>query len=189
MYNNPVKIIETHDWKRILETNLQELKIQNPILVTSKGNVERNNLFDIIDVGRIFTEVQNNPTFASCEKAINYIKNVKCDGIVALGGGSAMDTAKVMMAAIGTDIYDLRELLAFNVKFPHRVLAIFIPTTHGTASEVTMWGALWNIEEKQKYSLSHPSLYPDVAILDAKLTLSMDIQISITTIKPILYRI
>jgi len=182
MYNNPVKTIETHDWKRILGKSLQELKIQNPILVTSSGNIERNKLSSITDDGRIFTDIQNNPTFASCEKAINYIKNVKCDGIIALGGGSVMDTAKVMMAAIGTDIYALRELLAFDAKFPHRIPAIFIPTTHGTASEVTMWGAIWNMEEKQKYSLSHPSLYPDIAILDAKLTLSMDMQLSITTV-------
>jgi alcohol dehydrogenase class IV len=182
MYNNPVKIIETHNWERILGKSLKDLKIRNPILVTSSGNVERNNLSNIIDDSRFFTDIQNNPTFASCEKAINYIKNVKCDGIIALGGGSVMDTAKVMMAAIGTNIYDLRELLAFNTKFPHRVPAIFIPTTHGTASEVTMWGAIWNMEENQKYSLSHSSLYPDVAILDAKLTFSMDIQLSITTV-------
>ena len=182
MYNNPVKTIETYDWKRILEKSIEEQKIQNPILVTSMGNVNRNNLFSIIDKGGIFTDIQNNPTFTSCEKAINFIKKVKCDGIIAVGGGSVMDTAKVMMAAIGTEIYTLRELLTFDEKFPHRIPAIFIPTTHGTASEVTMWGAIWNMEEKQKYSLSHPSLYPDIAILDAKLTLSMDIQLSVTTV-------
>ncbi|MFC1785147.1 phosphonoacetaldehyde reductase [Candidatus Neomarinimicrobiota bacterium] len=182
MYNNPVNVIETHDWKNKYEESLQVLDIRNPLFVTSSGNVERNNLSNIIDDSRIFTEIQNNPTFASCEKAINYIKNVKCDGIIALGGGSVMDTTKVMMAAIGTDIYDLKELLVFDKKFPNRAPAIFIPTTHGSASEVTMWGALWNMEEKQKYSLSHPSLYPDIAILDAKLTLSMDLQLSVTTV-------
>ena len=182
MYHNPVKIIETHDWKRILEKSILELNIRNPLFVTSKGNVIRNNLSDVINMGRIFTDIQNNPTFASCEKAINYVKNVKCDCIIALGGGSVMDTAKVMMAAIGTNIYDLRELIAFDTKFLNRIPSIFLPTTHGTASEVTMWGALWNMEEKQKYSLSHSSLYPDIAILDAKLTVAMDIQLSIITV-------
>ena len=182
MYNNPVKIIETHDWIHKFEVSLKELDIRNPLFITSKGNFARNNLSNIFNEDRTFTDIHNNPSFTSCERAISFTKNVKCDGIIALGGGSVMDTAKVMMAAIGTSIYDLKELIAFNTKFPHRIPAIFIPTTHGTASEVTMWGALWNIEEKQKYSLSHPSLYPDIAILDAKLTMSMDLKLSVTTI-------
>ena len=182
MYKNPVKVIETEDWKSALVTNLQKLNIVNPLFISSEGNLKRNDLFNVANERQIFTDIQNNPTFESCDKAIDYVKGVECDGIIAIGGGSVMDTAKVMMAAIGTRIYNLRELISFDREFPHRVPAIFIPTTHGTGSEVTMWGALWNIEERQKYSLSHPALYPDIAILDAKLTLNMDIQLSITTI-------
>ena len=62
------------------------------------------------------------------------------------------------------------------------ISSIFLPTTHGTASEVTMWGTVWNMKEKKKYSISHTSLYPTVAILDGNLTLSLPLEISITTV-------
>ncbi|SVE08333.1 uncharacterized protein METZ01_LOCUS461187, partial [marine metagenome] len=61
------------------------------------------------------------------------------------------------------------------------VLSIFIPTTHGTGSEVTKWGTVWNTAEKKKYSISHQDLYPSIAILDANLMSSLPLDISIIT--------
>ena len=66
--------------------------------------------------------------------------------------------------------------------FSQTIASIFLPTTHGTASEVTMWGTVWNMKEKKKYSISHPDLYPGVAILDGNLTLSLPLNISIMTV-------
>ena len=59
--------------------------------------------------------------------------------------------------------------------------SIFIPTTHGSGSEVTMWGTVWNMKEKKKYSIAHLIFYPDYAILDGGLTLSLPIDISFST--------
>ena len=104
------------------------------------------------------------------------------DGVIAIGGGSVMDTAKVLMATIGTGINDLSKLLINKTPFANRVPSIFIPTTHGTGSEVTKWGTIWNMDKKKKYSISHKDLYPNIAILDGNLLLTLPLDISITTV-------
>ena len=182
MYHNPVKVIETDNWRAALNSAISKLNISNPLVVTSVGNIKRNNLFDIFDKKNVFSDIVNNPTFESCQHAIDFCSNNKFDGVIALGGGSAMDTAKTVMAAIGNDIFSITNLLSDKLDFPNRIPAIFIPTTHGTASEVTMWGTIWNMTEKRKYSLAYPELYPDVAILDGSLALSLPLDLSITTI-------
>ncbi|MCJ7802718.1 MAG: phosphonoacetaldehyde reductase [Candidatus Marinimicrobia bacterium] len=182
MYYNPVKVIETNDWRSALTNSITKLNIKNPLVVASPGNVERNGLLKMFNGSIIFSDIENNPTFESCQRAIDFSRNNNFDGIIALGGGSVMDTAKTVMAASGNDIFSITDLLSDKLDFSNRIPAIFIPTTHGTASEVTMWGTIWNMTEKRKYSLAYPELYPDVAILDGSLTLSMPLVLSITTV-------
>ncbi len=182
MYHNPVKVIETDDWRTALTKSISKLNINNPLIIASSGNIKRNGLLNIFDERIIFNDIENNPTFESCQCAIDFSRNSNYDGVIALGGGSVMDTAKTVMTAIGIGIYKLEELFTIEAPFPHRIPAIFIPTTHGTASEVTMWGTIWNMTEKRKYSIAYPELYPDVAILDGSLTLSLSLELSITTV-------
>ncbi len=182
MYYNPVKVIETEDWRTVLTKSVSNLNINSPLIITSPGNIKRNDLLNIFDGRIIFSDIENNPTFESCQRAIDFSRNKNYDGVIALGGGSVMDTAKAVMIALGTGIYKLEELLNINTPFPHRIPAIFIPTTHGTASEVTMWGTIWKMTEKRKYSIAYPELYPDVAILDGSLTLSLPLELSIITV-------
>ena len=115
-------------------------------------------------------------------ECIGFCQNNSFDGVVAIGGGSAMDLAKVVLAYLCLEKTDVHELIAYKVPYPREIPSIFLPTTHGTASEVTMWGTVWNMDEEKKYSISHISLYPNVAILDGNLTLSLPLDISITTI-------
>lgn len=181
MYSNPVKIFETDNWISVLQKKLSKHSVQKPLIVTTNGRINRNNLSEQLNRFQFFTDIENNPGFDNCQRAIEFIQNVDCDCVVAIGGGSAMDTAKVMIAAKETQIFDLKKLLNYKSNIESSLIKIFLPTTHGTASEVTMWGTIWNYEEKQKYSLAHPALYPDVAILDPNLCLSMDMELSIST--------
>lgn len=182
MYYNPVKVIETDSWQTALTKSISELNIYNPLVITSFGNIKRIGLLNLFDKRIIFSEIENNPTLSSCQLAIDFSRNNSYDGVIAIGGGSVMDTAKTVMAAMGTEIYELKKLFSLKSPFPHRMPAIFIPTTHGTASEVTMWSTIWDMIDKKKYSISYPELYPDVAILDGSLTLSLPLELSITTI-------
>ncbi|MCK4903679.1 MAG: phosphonoacetaldehyde reductase [Candidatus Marinimicrobia bacterium] len=182
MYFNPVKVIETDDWQTTLNKSISKLNINSPLVITSSGNIERNNLLNIFDERVIFHDIENNPTFESSQRAIDFSRNNNYDGVITLGGGSVMDTAKTVMAALGNKKYSITDMFSDKLDFPNRIPAIFIPTTHGTASEVTMWGTIWNMTEKRKYSIAYPELYPDIAILDGLLTLSMQLDLSITTV-------
>ncbi len=87
-------------------------------------------------------------------RAIKFSKNSNFDGVITIGGGSVMDTAKAVIASISSGISNLKELLLIKDSYKTKISSIFIPTTHGTGSEVTKWGTIWNMEEKKKYSIS-----------------------------------
>lgn len=182
MYYNPVNVIKTKNWLEECIKFQKSLRIRKPLIITSRGNLKRQKLSTIFNHNSIFSDVKPNPTFESCRKAIGFGQTAQFDGLIAIGGGSVMDTAKVVMASIGTGIYDVPELLKFNTSFKNKIHSMFIPTTHGTGAEVTKWGTVWDMKEKKKYSISHVDLYPSVAILDGNLTLSLPIEIAITTV-------
>ena len=181
MYHNPVKVLETNRWIEKCREVQEELGIDNPLVITSNGNLIRHELSKIFNYNSIFSNVEPNPTFESCKSAISFANTSNSDGIIAIGGGSVMDTAKVVLASLGTGVRNTSKLLQVGSPYKNKVPSIFIPTTHGSGSEVTMWGTVWNMKEKKKYSIAHPDLYPDYAILDGGLTLSLPIDISFST--------
>jgi alcohol dehydrogenase class IV len=180
-YYNPVKVIKTDSWADECINAQKFLGIQNPLIVTSKGTFKRNNLFSVFSSTSMFCDIKPDPTFESCQNAIEFSNSSKFDGVIAIGGGSVMDTGKAVLASIGTGICNFIDLLIVTKPYVYKVPSIFIPTTHGTGSEVTMWGTIWNTEEKKKYSISHPDLYPNVAILDGNITSKLPLDISVTT--------
>jgi len=181
MYYNPVKVVETENWIEEYSKFKEKTGISNSLIITSKGNFKRQELSTVFNSNSILNTVEPNPTFDSCQIAIDFVEKSKFDCVTAIGGGSVMDTAKVVMASLGTQIYDVADLLNITHPYNNKVLSIFIPTTHGTGSEVTKWGTVWNTVEKKKYSISHQDLYPSIAILDANLMSSLPLDISIIT--------
>ena len=162
----------------------EELAVQHPLVMVSKGGLNRlklDSVFSSASRASIFSDITAYPTFESCQQAVNVCRQIECDGVIAIGGGSVMDTAKAVLASLGTGVTGIAELLEIHTPFPDRVRSIFIPTTHGTGSEVTMWATIWNAGEKKKYSISHPDLYPHTAILDPQLTLDLPLEISLMT--------
>ena len=104
-----------------------------------------------------------------CEQAASEV-------IVAVGGGSALDTAKALMVGTESGEFDaLVALLANGKPFkPHRVKKLIaIPTTSGTGSEVTAWATIWHKAAGKKYSLHLPETWAEAAIVDPELTLSL----------------
>ena len=181
-YFNPVKVIKTENWLPQLNNSIDNLGISSPAIITSPGNRKRLSLDSLFSSESIFSNIGSNPNFEDCINAVNFFRENMYDGVVALGGGSAMDIAKVVMASLCLEKSDIYELIDYKEKYPREIPSIFLPTTHGTASEVTMWGTVWNMREKKKYSISHPDLYPTVAILDGNLTLTLPLDISIITV-------
>jgi len=102
--------------------------------------------------------------------------------IVALGGGSVIDSAKVFAAATG-DFEKVRSYLETQ-KGAEQLSAtpiIAVPTTAGTGSEVTCWGTVWDEANCKKYSLARPNLYPTHAVVDPVLMAGKSRQLTIST--------
>ena len=181
-YFNPVEIIYTNNWLNELIDSQKNLGIVNPIVVTSPGNRRRLSLDSVFNPDSIFSDIGENPNFDNCENVLKFCKDKDYDGVIALGGGSVMDLAKVVMAFLSTGKTNIVDLLEFKGAYERSIPSVFLPTTHGTGSEVTMWGTVWDMKQKKKYSISHLDLYPDIAILDGNLTLSLPMDVSIMTI-------
>jgi phosphonate metabolism-associated iron-containing alcohol dehydrogenase len=102
--------------------------------------------------------------------------------VVALGGGSVIDSAKVFAAARGDfgamEAYLKKRAGAETIK-PWPLIAV--PTTAGTGSEVTCWGTVWDDAAGVKFSLAHPGLYPESAIVDPDLMIGKPRDLTIQT--------
>lgn len=132
----------------------------------------------------IVRDVEPNPSFNGLRIACRSFGGaaIAPEVIVALGGGSVIDTAKVL-AASGGDFARCQAFLEGRAG-PETLLhlpIIALPTTAGTGSEVTRWATVWDTEAKKKYSLNRPNLYPEHAIIDPALTVRVPHGLTLST--------
>ena len=113
----------------------------------------------------VFSGYHPNPDLADCEAGAAMYREMGCDGLISLGGGSAMDTAKAIKALLLTGDMEAvkRSALPPEATLPH----IAIPGTAGTGSEATPFAVVY--VEGQKLSLDHPALLPEAVLLDSSL--------------------
>lgn len=127
------------------------------------------------------------PTQETLLMGMEKIKGFDADVIIAAGGGSSIDFAKGMKA-----FYGIREdctveaitecLTAKKVAMGEKnIRLIAIPTTAGTGAELTQWATIWDVRKKCKYSIDHPALKPDKAIIIPELTVMADEKLTIST--------
>lgn len=109
-----------------------------------------------------FSDFQPNPLYESVEKAVKLYKDSKCDSIVAVGGGSALDVAKCVKLYSNMD--DSKNYLNQNI-IENDIAILAIPTTAGTGSEATKFSVIYYEGEKQ--SVSHDSCIPNAVYFDA----------------------
>jgi alcohol dehydrogenase len=128
--------------------------------------------------------VVTNPDFRALEESCTRFAafDPAPEAIVALGGGSVMDAAKVL-AAGRDDFAKLRHFVETGkgVEYLRSIPVIAVPTTAGSGSEVTSWATLWDLESGKKYSLSLPDLFPEHALVDPELTLSLPPEVTISS--------
>lgn len=129
----------------------------------------------------IYEQSTPNPTIDNVEDARKvYIEN-NAQAIIAIGGGSAMDCAKVTGARIcrpGKSVQDMKGLMHILKKTP---LFIAVPTTAGTGSEVTLAAVITDSKTHHKYPINDFNLIPDYAVLDPALTLGLPPYVTATT--------
>lgn len=162
--------------------------IKNVLVVTDKGLMSLHildSLFENLDKQNIkytvYDGVQPNPSIENIEEGRRiYLKN-NCEGIIAFGGGSPMDCAKVIGARIANpnkSVSQMRGLL----KVVHKIPPFFaVPTTAGTGSETTLAAVVSNMQTHEKYAINDPQLRPKYAVLDPELTTGLPQKITSTT--------
>ncbi len=128
-----------------------------------------------------YTGTVPNPTIANVEEARAIYLEKNCDALIALGGGSQMDCAKVVGARIarpGKPVKSLRGLLKVGKKIPPLFV---IPTTAGSGSEVTLAAVVSDPNTQDKFGISDPALIPLVAVLDPVTMISLPPHITAET--------
>lgn len=163
-----------------LKGELELAGITRPVIVTDKGVralgiLERIETATGITPAAVFDETPGNPNEAAAVKATALFREAKGDGIVAIGGGSALDLAKAV-AVMGAHEGPLKTYAVIEgglEKITARTFpTIAIPTTAGTGSEVGR-AAIIILEDGRKVGLLSPYLVPKAAIVDPELTMSL----------------
>jgi len=143
--------------------------------VTLKDNSMVKSLMSILGErgAGLFAEAIPDSSLEVVRRGAGSFRKTGADGIISIGGGSTMDTAKAIgvLAKKGKD--DLRQFIGIGKVGEPIVPHIAIPTTSGTASEVTMFATIKDHEAKIKNLISDPYLIPPVAVLDPLLTVSL----------------
>ena len=162
--------------------------ISNVLVVTDKGLMGLHlldSLFEGLEKAgvkySVFDSVQPNPTIYNVEDALKMYKENNCQGIIAFGGGSPMDCAKVTGARVvkpNQSAPDMRGVLKILKKLPP---FFAVPTTAGTGSECTIAAVISNPDTHEKNSIMDPVLRPKYAVLDPELTVGLPPHITSTT--------
>jgi alcohol dehydrogenase len=134
-----------------------------------------------VEIAAVFDQVPPDSSMSVVREIAHFYRQHRCDSIIAVGGGSVIDTSKgvnILVSEGGDD------LLAYsgvgNLKRPLKPLFV-IPTTAGTGSEVTAVAVISDIENERKVAFGSHFLFPDVAILDPRMMLSLPPHITAMT--------
>lgn len=158
-----------------LPVELDALNVKNPFIIIDPGVHEAGLCQPILDklteLSRpftVFTGVEPNPVDTSIHEAFDIASSKHCDGVIGIGGGSAMDSAKgvAVLMTNGGNIQDYDGINKVEKDLPPLVA---IPTTAGTGSEVTANSALTRSSDHYKMSIRSPRLLPKLALLDPSL--------------------
>ena len=158
-----------------------DLNILNPLIVTDPGILKTDIITKLNNslkaTARIYSEVQGNPSGKNVQDGVDSFNSFQNDGVIAVGGGSSMDTGKgiAFMAKQTKPIWDFEDIGDYWTRANSDVIfpIIAVPTTAGTGSETGRAGVFTNEETKVKKIIFHPKMLPSTVILDPELTLPL----------------
>ena len=130
----------------------------------------------------LYSEIKPNPTIQNVKDGVEAFKAAEADAIVTIGGGSSMDTAKAIGIIINNpEFADVRSLEGVAPTKNHAVFTIAVPTTAGTAAEVTINYVITDEENRRKFVCVDPHDIPVVAIIDSELMATMPVALKAAT--------
>jgi|TARA_B100000446_G_C10540368_1_gene336747 alcohol dehydrogenase class IV len=166
---------------RDIQKACDDLNILNPLIVTDPGILKTDIIIKLNNnlktTAKIYSKVQGNPTGKNVKDGVDFFNNFQNDGVIAVGGGSGMDTGKgiAFMAKQTKPIWDFEDIGDYWTRANSDVIfpIIAVPTTAGTGSETGRAGVFTNEKTKVKKIIFHPKMLPSTVILDPELTLPL----------------
>lgn len=135
------------------------------------------------------SDIEANPSYRRIAKHLNALGDREIEVVCAIGGGSAIDTAKACVAmdylrakeSVNEESVKEAIMTEAYLANPSQITLLVAPTTAGTGSEVTKWATIWHPEGLEKYSVDAPWLYPEKAYLVAEFTATMPAMLTLST--------
>ena len=170
----------------------KNLNITKPLLVTDKDlinlpfikNIISENLKKFINFS-IFSNFTGNPVGENVDEGVSEFKKNRCDGVIAIGGGSALDVGKAIafMSGQTRPIWDFEDVGDYWKRANEENISpiIAIPTTAGTGSETGRASAIINKKSGIKKIIFHPKILPSIVILDPSLTIDLSPRLTAAT--------
>jgi alcohol dehydrogenase class IV len=170
----------------------RDMGMQSPLLVTDPGLAELPVIAQVMDMLKaaklspgLYTAIKSNPNGENVEEGVSCYRDNGQDGVIAFGGGSALDAAKAIALMVGQDrpLWDFEDIgdnwTRVNVAGMAQVIAL--PTTAGTGSEVGRAAVITDRENHVKRIIFHPSMLPSQVILDPQLTVGLPASLTAAT--------
>ena len=168
------------------------LQISKPLFVTDKDLVNLPFIIKIISETKkklkelnVFSNFSGNPIGENVEEGVDVFKNKSCDGIIAIGGGSALDVGKAIafMSCQSRPIWDFEDIGDYWKRANNDKIApiIAVPTTAGTGSETGRASAIINKKNGVKKIIFHPKFLPSIVILDPVLPIDLSPRLTAVT--------
>lgn len=175
-----VKIVAGHDALEKIPFLLADMGAKKPLIITDKGvaaaglvDIVVNALKDGVDIGGIADNVPPDSDLRMVNQLADLYREKECDAIIAVGGGSVMDTAKGVNIVVSENATDLMAFSGIGSLKRHLKPLFAVPTTAGTGSEVTQVAVIKDHEKHLKMAFGSYFLLPDVSILDSRMTMTM----------------
>jgi len=188
-FYNPVKINAGSEALETIPYELKQMSASRPIIITDKGITNAGLLKTVIDsfddseltIAVIYDETPPDSSLKTVNEIAKLYREHNCDSIIALGGGSPMDTAKGVNIIISENDDDLRKFMGADRLKATQQPFIAIPTTSGTGSEVTLVAVINDVENQVKMPFTSSLLLPKIAIIDPRMTMSLPARITAAT--------
>lgn len=187
---NPVKILSGEGALENIPYELEHLGASRPMLLTNRmltdvgltGIVQKALQAAGISPAATFEEIPPDSSIHVVNAAGSLFRETGCDSIIALGGGSVIDTAKGLKVLISQGTGDIMQYMGADILKPgRRVPFAVIPTTAGTGSEATLVAVIAHPERRVKMEFVSHHLLPDLAVLDPRMTRSLPPRITAST--------
>lgn len=188
-FKNSVKILSGKNALENIPFELKNLEVSRPIILTDEILIKFGQVKIVadaleegnIEVPLVYSKIPADSSVKVVNEIAKQYKERGCDSIIAIGGGSVIDTAKGVNILVSKGTNDIMEYMGLEVITGKMKPFIVVPSTAGTGSEVTLVAVIADPDRNIKMEFISYNMLPDVAVLDPRMTLSLPAKLTAST--------